>query len=85
MEEIDEDPGVKEKTVFSKSIHNINTTLNMKNDICLGVLENAKAITNYNTGGKSQDLSIKEINTRLNETLNKFITLSKAGNKMCFI
>ena len=81
-ENYEEGPGVNEASVFYKSIYNIDMTLNMKNDIGLGELENAKAITNFNTGNKSQELSHDETNTRLNETLNKFISLSKAGNKM---
>ena len=83
MEEYDENIGVDEKSIFSKSIYNINMTLNIKND--LGSLGSAKAITNYNTGEKSQELSTKEIYTKLNETLNEFITISKAGNKMASV
>ena len=82
LEEYEEGLGVNEETVFYKSIYNIDMTLNMKNDIGLGKLEKAKAITNFNTGNKSQELSHDETNTKLNETLNKFISLSKAGNKM---
>ena len=59
--------------------------LNFKNDLGLGKLENAKAITNFNTGEKTQELSHYEENTKLNETLNEFITLSKAGNKMASV
>ena len=60
-------------------------TLNLKNDIGLGELENAKAITNFNTGNKSQEISHDEVNTKLNETLNEFIKISKAGNKMASV
>ena len=74
--------GVFEENVFQKSIYNINMTLNFKNDIGLGKGEEAKAITNFNTGEQSQELSHENVNTKLEETLNKFITLSKAGNKL---
>ena len=80
-----ENPGVYEGNVFSNKIYNINMDLNFKNDIGLGKLENAKAITNFNTGEQTQELSHYEENTKLNETLNEFITLSKAGNKMASV
>ena len=78
----DENPGINEEQLFSKTQYDINMTLNMKNDLGFGELENAKAISTFNTGDQSNLLSNKEINTKLAETLNKFITLSKAGNKM---
>ena len=84
MEENSEIPGVFEENVFTKTIYNINMTLNYKNDMGLGEGEGlkAKAITNFNTGEKPQELSNEEINTNLQKTMNEFITLSKAGNKM---
>ena len=77
-----ETPGVNEQSVFSKSIYNIKMALNLKNDIGLGKEESAKAITNFNTGERNQEISNTEANTQLYDTLNKFITLSKAGNKL---
>ena len=78
----DENPGINDEQFLSKAVYNINMTLNMKNDLGLGELENSKAITYFNIEEKTQELSHNEINTRLEETLNKFIILSKAGNKM---
>ena len=72
--------GAIEENVFKKTIYNINMSLNFGNDIGLG--ENAKAITNFQTGNQSQELSYNGVYTYLEETLNKFITLSKSGNKL---
>ena len=84
-EEYEENLGVNEVTVFYKSIYNIDMTLNMINDIGLEVGELSKAISNYNIGNKSQELSNNQKNTTLKETLNKFISLSKAGNRLASI
>ena len=82
MEINDENPGINDEQFFSKTVYNINMTLNMKNDLGLGKLENAKAVTSFNAGEEPpQEISHNEENTKLEETLNKFITLSKAGNK----
>ena len=73
--------GFKELNIFQKQIHEIDLALNLQNDIGLGENENAKAISNFQLNG-SNYLSYEQANIRLNETLNKFITLSKAGNKL---
>ena len=72
--------GIYEEPVFQKAIYNINMTLNVTNDIGLG--ENAKAITNFQAGNQSQDLSYNGIYTYLEETLKELMTLSKSGNKL---
>ena len=83
LKEEDLEPtGICEETVFQKTIYNINLTMDFQNDIGLGELENAKAATNFKTGDKSQPLSHNEVNTKLEEILNKFIALSKSGNKL---
>ena len=74
--------GISEGNLFQKTIYNINLTLNLQNDIGLGKSESAKAITNFQTGNISQELSHNEANTKLEEIMNKFITLSKSGNKI---
>ena len=81
-EESLEPTGICEETVFQKTIYNINLTMDFQNDIGLGKLENAKAATNFKTGDISQPLSHNEVNTKLEEILNKFIALSKSGNKL---
>ena len=81
-EESLEPTGIYEETVFQKTINNINLTMDFQNDIELGELENDKVATNFKTGDKSQSLSHNEVNTKLEEILNKFITLSKYGNKL---
>ena len=73
--------GFKELNIFQKQIYEIDLALNLQNDIGLGENEDAKAISNFQLNG-SNTLSYERINTKLNETLNKFITLSKAGNKL---
>ena len=84
-EEYKEEYGVNEETFFNKTIDNIDIFLNMKNDIGLGERENAKAITNYITGNNSNTLSSQNVDTGIYDTLNKFIILSKSGNKMASI
>ena len=82
MEDILEPKGISEETVFQKTIYNINMTLDFQNDLGLGELESAKAITNFKTGNQSNEISHNEVNTKLEDILNKLITLSKSGNKL---
>ena len=46
-------------------------TLNLKNDIGLGERESTKAITNYNTGKESNEISSTKKNINLFEILNQ--------------
>ena len=76
-------PGVHEENIFNKTILNISMNLNLKNDIGLSESQTAKAISyNYVNNEEYNELSINKIRTNLNETLNKFISLSKSGNKL---
>ena len=69
-----------EDKIFSKKIYDINIELNMKNVLGLGYGSNSTIITSLTTGKKTQEISHSESNTKLNETINKFISLSKAAN-----
>ena len=84
INEEQEEQGVHEENIFSKTIYNVTMDFNIKNDIGLGEGQSAKAISNYNynKGNQSQDLSYYQLDTNLNETLNKFVILSKSGNKL---
>ena len=77
---------VIEETIFTMLISENNINLNIKNDIGLGFLEKAKASSNYimKKSGNQTDklLSMDEIDTKLNETINSFIKISKNGNKL---
>ena len=77
-----EERGVQEEEAFSKTVYDITMNLNIKNDIGLGVDRSAKAISQYNKGSISKNLSYNYIITNLNNTLNEFIILSKSGNKL---
>ena len=71
------------RNCFSKNFIEVYIwSRDFQKDTGLGELENAKAATNFKTGDKSQSLSHNEVNTKLGEILNKFITLYKYGNKL---
>ena len=74
--------GIYEETVFQKTIYNINMIMDFQNNIELGEQENDKVATNFKTGDKFQSSFHNEVNTKLEEILNKFITLSKYSNKL---
>ena len=74
--------GVKEESFFSKSLYGINFDLKMKNDLGLGKGEKSKIISKFIIGTKINEFSHDEINTNINENLNKFIILSKAANNL---
>ena len=80
LEYVDNEPGVQEESVFEKTENGIKMNLNIKNDIGFG--ESAKAISIYNRDNIPMELSNNQISSKLNDTLNKFITLSKSGNKL---
>ena len=73
---------INEAVVFQKIVNDITMKINYKNNIGLENLENAYAITIFNIEEKSQGFSFKEVDTKLSENINKFISLSKAGNRM---
>ena len=78
--EMDDNIGINEESAFSKLIYGIPLELKLKIDVGNMENKNAKAITYYNIGEKFIELSHEEQNIKLNETLSKFITLSKAAN-----
>ena len=55
-------------------------SFNIKTDIGNGQNENAKAISNFYTGNEVKELSHNEQFTRLNETLNELLSISKAAD-----
>ena len=74
--------GMKEESFFTQSLFGVNISLNIKNDFGLGNREKSKLISNFIRGSKSIELTHEELSTNINETLNKFIVISKAGNKL---
>ena len=77
-----ENYGFTEDSFFAQSLFGINILLNIKNDFGLGKMENSKLITNLIRGSNNIELYHDEISTNINETLNKFVALSKTGNKL---
>ena len=77
-------PGVQEENFFETTINDININLNIKNDIGFEESQSAKAISNYNIGNFTKGLSYKQMATNLNNTLSKFIILSKSSNKLAY-
>ena len=74
--------GLREESFFAQSLFGINISLNIKNDLGLGYMENTKLISNFIRGSNNIALYHNEISTKINETLNKFVILSKTGNKL---
>ena len=79
-EEKTDNTGIFEYKIFSKKIYDINIELNSKNVFGLEYGSNSAIITSLKTGKKTNEISYSESNTNLNETINKFISLSKAAN-----
>ena len=74
--------GIIEENFFSQSLFGVNFELNLKNDFGLEKLRSTKTINSFIQGAKFDLLSNNEYFTDINETLNEFIILPKAGNKM---
>ena len=72
--------GIQEGNILTKPIYNINFSYSIKNDLGLGYAENSKVSSIYTSGNQTKELSIDQTDTKLNETINQFISLSKAGN-----
>ena len=74
--------GVQEENIFNKSLFvDVSVFFNLKNDIGLDDGKNTKAISTQNINEENNtQLSYYQYTTNLNETLNKFIILSKSGN-----
>ena len=81
-EEERDNSGIFEDSIFSKEIYDININLNLKNDVGLDYGSNAKVICDLTTGNETKEISHNESNIKLNETMNKFIGLSKAANSI---
>jgi len=80
---VEEKPNISpifEDKIFSKEIYGINIELNLKNDIGLDYDSKSMITSILTIGNKAQEISHSESNTKLNETMNKFISLSKAAN-----
>ena len=76
-------PGVHEEVIFPKTIYDITMDLNLKNDIGLTEDKTAKASCIYDVNKENSiefSNNMKKID--LYDTLNKFISLSKSGNKI---
>ena len=71
---------INEKDIFKKFIYGIELSFKSKNDLGQGYMDNAKAISSIITGDKSKILSDDETDTKLNQIINEFVVLSKAGN-----
>ena len=74
--------GVKEESFFNQQLFGVNLGINLKNDFGLGNLENAKVISDFIRGEDTKVLLNEQIITNINKTLEEFIILSKAGNKL---
>ena len=77
-----ENYGFTEESFFAQSLFGINILLNIKNDFGLDKMENSKLISNLIRGSNNIELYHDEISTNINETLNKFVALSKTGNRL---
>ena len=85
MEKEAETSGVYEENIFNKTISNISMNLNLKNDIGLIEGQSAKASSIHNVNNEDyNELSINRIQTNLNETLIKFISLRNGANKLIY-
>ena len=73
---------IQEENIYNRTFStNFSVFFNLKNDIGLGQDNNAKAISNQNVNGENiTELSDQRKMSNLNETLYKFIILSKSGN-----
>lgn len=74
--------GIEEESFFFLPLFGVNLQLNLKNDLGLGKLRTTKITSSYIQGLNIEELSNYEIFTDINDALNEFINLSKAGNKM---
>ena len=83
MEQESKKPGVQEENIFTKTICNISMDLNLKNDVGLTEDKTTEASSIHDVNKENYtELSNNKIQTYLYDTVNKFISLSKSGNKM---
>ena len=76
------EPGVQEENFFNKTAMGVKVDLNIKNDVGLGESKTSEVSSNYGNQNFSHSLSLIPYETNLNETLDKFISLMKSGNKL---
>ena len=79
-EEILDNSGSFEDTIFSKNIYGMNIELYLKNNIGLDSGSRTRIISGLKTGQRNERFSQSESDMKLNETMNKFISLSNAAN-----
>ena len=83
MEKSAEVKGVYKENIYKKIISNISISLNLTNDIALLQGQSAKAISIHDVNNEEyNELSINQLQTNLNETLNQFISLPKSASKI---
>ena len=83
MEKSAEVKGVYKENIYKKIISNISISLNLTNDIGLPQGQSAKAISIHDVNNEEyNELSINQLQTNLNETLNQFISLPKSASKI---
>ena len=76
-------PGVHEENIFNKTILDISIELGLKSDIGLSEGQSTKAVSTHNINKENYtDLSNYRIQTKLYDTLNKFISLSNGANQI---
>ena len=73
---------IKEGAFFQRTINNVPVSLSLKNNIGLEKLSKSETISTINIDEKSQIIYQNGTNMKLNETLNSFVSLTNAGNKM---
>ena len=80
QEEILDNSGSFEDTIFSKNIYGMNIELYLENSIGLDSGSRTRITSGLKTGQRTERFSQSESEIKLNETMNKFISLSNAAN-----
>ena len=80
QEEILENSGSFEDTIFSKNIYGMNIELYLKNYIGLDYGSRTRITSGLKTGERTESFSHSESDIKLNETMQNFISLSNAAN-----
>ena len=75
--------GIHEENIFNKTIFNVSMDFSLKNDIGLEKGQSTKAVSTYNINQENYtDFSNYRIETKLNDILNKFISISNSANNL---
>ena len=78
-----EELGIKAEKFFQKTEYGIPVNLTIENDVGLGESQSAKLSSYYNNPNTTDyPLSLTQAETKINETLTKFMILVKSGNKL---